>query len=197
VGIAENRAENMSERIGRFVFVWLLRRTSDLSVGKWFTDFYLLDRNLYKQLASLPPMNQFIRGRIVDQFEIDKYIGYQRKKRHAGKSKFNFARKYSLAFDALLLHGTRLIRRTTLTGFLISFATAAMGLAATLIVKVSGHEVTLIAILLNFLIVTISFLIGMIGICMEYLIRIHHRLHSVNINNGSNEIIEKEVRRNP
>jgi len=178
VATAESRAENLKDKLGRSAFVWLMRYTSDLQIQKWFTDFYLLDKSLYSQLIGLPAINQFIRGLIVQHFEIDSYLSYHRRQRQAGESNFNFARKYSLAFDGLLLHGTRLIRRTTLFSLFSSLVFAIGGLCSTVFVSFLHPQFVIHALVISLSFFLMSFVLGMLGIILEYQIRIHQRLHA-------------------
>ena len=174
VGVATNRAENISERIGRFVFVKLFSSSSDFPNFRWFTDFYLLDRSLYKQFQFLPMENQFIRGRILEDFSIDSYISYNRKKRERGKSKFNFAKKYQLALDAILLHASRIIRRVTLISasmsalFILAFTT----IIFLQIIVISNSNVKS-QITSSFGLLLLSLLIFLLSIVLEYLRRIY------------------------
>ena len=178
VAVANSRAENIKDKIGRIGFVKLMRSASDLRIEKWFTDFYLLDKSLYSQLSGLPAVNQFIRGLIVQHFTIDSYVIYHRRSRPAGTSNFNFARKYTLAIDGLLLHGTRVIRRITLTSFSFSFVFTVIGIPVGMIswIQSPSNRLIVLGILLSTFLLSIC--IGMLGIVLEYLIRIHQRLHS-------------------
>ncbi len=178
VATANSRAENLKDKIGRIGFVKLMRSASDLRIEKWFTDFYLLDKSLYSQFSGLPAINQFIRGLIVQHFTIDSYVIYHRRKRPSGTTNFNFARKYALAIDGLLLHGTRIIRRITLTSFTFSLLLTLIGIPLTIVawMQLPAHRFTVLGIALTSFLLSIS--IGMLGIILEYLIRIHQRLHS-------------------
>ena len=178
VASANSRAENLKDRIGRMLFVKLMRSTSDLPLKRWFTDFYLLDKSLYSQLSGLPAINQFIRGLIVQHFTVDAYISYHRRTRPSGETNYNFARKYSLAIDGLLLHGTRIIRRLTLTSFSISILFALIGFPISVHSWISNHENRILVLSFSLFTFLLSLAIGLLGIILEYLIRIHQRLHS-------------------
>jgi len=194
VGVAKNRAEGISEKIGRFVFVWLFRKTSDLKLDKWFTDFYLLDKSLYKQFESLPLTNQFIRGRIIESFKIDQFLTYDRMPRRKGVSKFNFAKKYSLALDGLLLHGSKIIRRLVVSGVFVFFIGILAGLIFYLFffqiddgVNLAMGVIGAVALILN------GFVIVLIGISLEYLIRLHQRLQSSESTNNQKTYLIAET----
>lgn len=179
VGVAKNRADGIAEKIGRLVFVRLFKTASDIKIKEWFTDFYLLDQALYKQFAELPLLNQFIRGRIIESFTIDKFIPYDRLPRLSGKSKFNFAGKYSLALDALLLHSSRVIRKVTIFGVSLSIIGFIFGVIFSVIFyNNSDHIRFAIAVTGSIGILLSSMLIILLGVVLEFLIRIHKRLHS-------------------
>ena len=179
VGVAKNRADGIAEKIGRLVFVRLFKTASDIKIKEWFTDFYLLDQTLYEQFADLPLFNQFIRGRIIESFTIDKFIPYDRLPRLSGKSKFNFAGKYSLALDALLLHSSKVIRKITIFGVSLSIIGFIIGVISSVIFyNNSDHIRFAIAVTGSIGILLSSMLIILLGVVLEFLIRIHQRLHS-------------------
>jgi len=179
VGVAKNRADGIAEKIGRRVFVRLFKTASDIKIKEWFTDFYLLDQSLYQQFAELPLLNQFIRGRIIESFTIDKFIPYDRLPRMSGKSKFNFAGKYSLALDALLLHSSKVIRKVTIFGVSLSTIGFIFGVIFSAIFYNNGDHIRFaIAMTGSIVIMLSSILIILLGVVLEFLIRIHKRLHS-------------------
>jgi glycosyltransferase involved in cell wall biosynthesis len=169
-----NRAETFLERLGRRIFVLLFKASSEFENFKWFTDFYLLDRVLYKRFSGLPLNYQFIRGRILETFPVSTVIEYQRLKRAKGESKFSFAKKYSLAVDAILLHASRGIRVLTILG----------AVTASMLIFVSIIDVLKNLITLNFNDLFVEFLNGisllLLSICLltlslalEYLRRLY------------------------
>jgi dolichol-phosphate mannosyltransferase len=179
VGVAKNRADGIAEKIGRLVFVRLFKTASDIKIKKWFTDFYLLDQTLYEQFADLPLLNQFIRGRIIENFIIDRFIPYDRLPRLSGKSKFNFAGKYSLALDALLLHSSKIIRKITIFGVSLSIIGFIIGIIFSVIFHNNNDHIRFaIAVTGSIGILLSSMLIILLGVVLEFLIRIHKRLHS-------------------
>jgi glycosyltransferase involved in cell wall biosynthesis len=176
VGVANNRAEGLAEKLGRLVFVNLFKSSSDITNFNWFTDFYLLDQSLYRQLRNLPLQYQFIRGRIMDDFKVQLYIPYERSKRRKGKSKFNFAKKYQLALDAILLHASRVIRRLTLVSATISaFLTLPLGALLLLQVFSVAPDIYGLGLSTNALLFFTCFLVFLVSLVLEYL----HRLYTI------------------
>lgn len=109
-GIISSRKESIVPRTSRKLFYWLLKILSDKEVEINFQDFYLLDKVVYDDIKNLHLNNAFIRARITSEYGIDIRIPYVRNDRMHGETKFNFAAKYSLAIDALLLYGNRIPR---------------------------------------------------------------------------------------
>ncbi len=109
-GIISSRKENIVPRASRKLFYWLLKALSDKEVEINFQDFYLLDKVVYDDIKNLHLNNAFIRARITSEYGIDIRVPYVRNDRMHGETKFNFAAKYSLAIDAILLYGNRIPR---------------------------------------------------------------------------------------
>ena len=194
VGVAQKRNESIKEKIGRYIFIKLLKSVSDLRINFWFTDFYLLDKSLYRQLIGLPIANQFIRGYIVENFKIDSYIPYTRIKRAKGISKFKYFSKYSLAFDALLLHINKLLRRINFTAVIISVLSLLIGISICVNYFLKKESINLLIAISS----TISILIGtltilLLGLILEFIIRIYKKFHSIPDYQYYNESFFSEV----
>ena len=195
VGVAKNRAEKILEKLGRKVFVWILGKSSDLAESIWFTDFYCLDKTIYLQIGEFPLMHQFVRGRILELFEIDEVVYYTRRKRMAGTSKFRFKQRYRLAIDALLLQGTRIIRRITLLGILstcILFILSVGYLVAQSLQPESKNVLIAVVALVFFTLAGI--LMTILGFILEFLIRIYRRLHASQMEIFGGNQIEIDLR---
>jgi glycosyltransferase involved in cell wall biosynthesis len=172
--IIKNRQESFLDRLGRKFFYSLLVRASDSTLSRNFQDFYMLDRSVYREIAKSPINNSFIRAKISANFGIDVTIPYERLKRERGSSKFKFASKYNLAFDGLLLYGTRFNRILSLSSFFLIFLSIFMGIFLVL-AKISGNISpppgwTTIELTVIFFGALIVFLIS---ILVEYLVRIY------------------------
>jgi dolichol-phosphate mannosyltransferase len=120
VGVSSNKHSNSLQSIFRKVFYSVLRAGTSKRTLVGFQDFYLLDRLVYKTIASKPNHFQFIRGAIARDHVVDEVIRYQRNFRELGKSKFKFGDKYDLALDALLIHNKGFTRKLSISGIVIS-----------------------------------------------------------------------------
>lgn len=176
-GIIRNRNENFFSKNIRRIFYWFLGASSDESIVISFQDFYLLDRSVYEIIKRTKPFHAFIRARISSEFGIDAIVPYDRNPRLNGISKFNFAAKYKLALDALLMYGSRFVRLLSL----ISFASSVLlfiGNISLFLLHFTGVKylvqgwLSLISILLF----GFSLILLLISIIIEYLFRIYRIL---------------------
>ena len=183
VGLPNLRKENLRDKIGRSIFVNIFKSSSDFKEFTWFTDFYLLDKSIYKNYSGLPLINQFIRGRLITDISFEASIPYSRNDRLKGVSKFSFGKKYSLAVDALLLHSQKIIRRMVILGLCISslfFATSISLLFLSFMKILDPAKMGLYGIA-SLIMFNMTMFVSLFGVCFEYLSRIHSRLHASNL----------------
>jgi glycosyltransferase involved in cell wall biosynthesis len=126
VGVMETRSDPLLYQWSSKLFYRLLKITSDQKVVADFTDFFLIDRSIYKDIAQRPRTNQYIRGIISANYGIGERISYQRLRRKAGKSNFNFAKRYEVALDAIFALGTRLPRYFSIFSTVLFFGSLLM-----------------------------------------------------------------------
>jgi hypothetical protein len=177
-GISHKRSEKKSTILSSGIFYYVINFLSDTIIIKWFQDFFLLDKSIYTDLARRINHYEFLRGRIVEEYGIDKKIYYERLARKKGVSNFNFASRYSIAMDGITRFGTKLIRRYVILG------ASVLGLAALgFFTNIIGLIITGERYLGNILAWAISVFLGLIlfasGIILEYLIRLL-KLSSIN-----------------
>jgi dolichol-phosphate mannosyltransferase len=171
------RKESAIVNISRKLFYFLLDASSDKTYVNGFQDFYVLPRFVYSQIANLPSQNLFIRGFLNYTFSNVIYIEYAREPRKAGKSKFNFSSMYDLALDGLLLYGRNFIRLISLLSFFV-FSISTIGSLLLIVLWLAGYDSGVrgwmsIAMVISLI---LSFLGLVVGILLEYLIRIYRRL---------------------
>ena len=114
VGVMETRSDPWLYQWSSKLFYRILKITSDQKIVADFTDFFLIDRSIYEDIALRPRTNQYIRGIISANYGISDRISYQRLRRKAGKSNFNFAKRYEVALDAIFALGTKIPRFFTI-----------------------------------------------------------------------------------
>lgn len=132
VGVPVNRHQGRLASYSRKIFHSGLEKLSNSrnieSIG--FVDFYLLDIDLARDLASYKTEHHYLRGTIAEKYKIDDVIFYERKERTRGRSKFNFSSKYTLAMDAFLVSQAKAVRLLAISSFAVAgiLLTAAIGL---------------------------------------------------------------------
>lgn len=176
-GKITKRQEPFFARVFRRFFYFLLDASSDKKYVNGFQDFYVLPKYVYTQVASLPRQNLFIRGFINYTFSNITYIEYEREPRKSGKSKFNFSAMYDLALDGLLLYGKAFIRAISLLSFLV-FVFSGISSLAIIALWLFGYDTGVrgwMSIALGISLI-LSFLTFVLGIVLEYLVRIYRRL---------------------
>jgi glycosyltransferase involved in cell wall biosynthesis len=178
-GIASKRSEAKLDSWPRDLFYRILKGSSDQGMVPGFHDFYVLDKEVYSQLMRQGYHHEFIRGRIAEEFGIDEIVFYDRLPRLNGGTSFNFFRKYSMAMDGILRHGSRISRYIGLIS-LITSAISLIIVGMILLAYVFGYRAaspgwsSLIVIEL----VSFSVLTFALSLIMEYLFRILRLLQS-------------------
>jgi glycosyltransferase involved in cell wall biosynthesis len=177
-GISHKRSEKKSTILSSGIFYYVINFLSDTIIIKWFQDFFLLDKSIYTDLARRINHYEFLRGRIVEEYGIDKKIYYERLARKKGVSNFNFASRYSIAMDGITRFGTKLIRRYVILGASV-LGLAALGFFTNIIGLIITGERYLGNILAWAIIVFLGLILFASGIILEYLIRLL-KLSSIN-----------------
>lgn len=103
------------------LFYKLARRMTGLDIPENTGDFRIMNRRVVDAINQVKESNRFLKM-------IYSYVGYKtgtiffnRDKRFAGKSKYNYAKLIGVAFDAILGFSTRPLRFVSLTSIFISF----------------------------------------------------------------------------
>jgi len=176
-GVISSRKEGLINRIGRLFFYRSLQLVTDQFTVAGLQDFYLISSRVYKSLLNLPNEGLYLRGHITSRFGNVIQVPYSRRQRTAGKTKFNFPEKYSLALDALLLFGSRFIRILSTLSFVLfllsTIAVISFFLMYSLGVRFEARGWTSLSVLVLMLVSLVGLTTGLI---LEYLIRIYRLL---------------------
>lgn len=174
---AISRKEWFLDRWIRSFFYQLLTFAADGTFIRGFQDFYLIDKPAYHYLRKLPSEGLFLRGHITSKFPNFSVIEYSRNARSEGNSNFNFALKYQLALDGLLLFGTRFIRIISVSSF-IAFILSVFSIITVVVLNLLGYRAPIAgwASIVVALLSIISLLGMATGIILEYQIRIYRVL---------------------
>ncbi len=165
--------DSWMKRVTAAAFYSMLRRVSNVDIPPNAGDFRLMDRRVVEALRGLRERNRFMKGLFswVGFRQIS--ISYERPRRAAGKTKFNYWKLWNFALDGITGYSTVPLRIATYFG--LAFAVLAMIygvylLARTLIygADVPGYASTMVAVV---------FMGGMqllvLGIIGEYLGRLY------------------------
>ncbi len=154
-------------------FYWLIGQLTDVEIPANAGDFRLMDRKVVDVICQMRERDRFMKGLFVWPGFRQVSIGYQRRERAKGNTKFGYWRLWNFALSGITGFSTIPLRAWTYCGFIISMAS--FFFAAYLIVRtlVFGVDVPGYASLM----VTLLFFSGLqitgIGILGEYIGRIH------------------------
>lgn len=181
------RQENILDRTTRKIFYTILTKISDKPIMNAFQDFYLLDKLIYSEIATLPLTDVFVRSEITTKYGFGHIIKYDRKPRLNGNSKFNFANKWNLALDALLLNNQKFQRMYIISSLFISlFVTA--GALTILLIHFLGLEygskgwlsqVIITLSVFSFLSISFAYVIEYLSRIYRNLLEIQRKLYSL------------------
>jgi glycosyltransferase involved in cell wall biosynthesis len=175
VGVMKNRSDPMFYQLTSRFFYKFLQLTSDNNLLANFTDFFLIDKKVYKEIATRPRSNQYIRGIISDHYGVDKRIYYDRGRRKAGKSNFNFAKRYEVALDAIFAFGGR-IPRFFSVGSMICSITTTIGFFSLLAYNFIFQGLNQRLVLFLFCIMLLSYISLITSLVFEVCFRIYNFL---------------------
>jgi len=169
----ESRAgETWFKKYTAHAFYRLIKRTTHVNIPEDTGDFRLLDRKAVDALAGLRERNRFMKGLFAWIGYNSTNVLYQRDKRFAGTSKWNYWRLWNLAIEGFTSFTTAPLKMSTYIGMLTAALSLVYGtfiIARTLMFgnPIAGYPSLIVVILFIGGVQLIS--IGIIG---EYLSRI-------------------------
>lgn len=165
--------DSWMKRTTAAAFYAMLNRVSNVEIPKNAGDFRLMDRRVIEALKGLRERNRFMKGLFSWVGFRQTSIEYERPRRAAGKTKFNYWKLWNFALDGITGYSTAPLRAATYFG--LAFAVLAMFYGIYLLVRtmifgadVPGYASTMVAVI---------FMGGMqllvLGIIGEYLGRLY------------------------
>ncbi|MBC7142866.1 MAG: glycosyltransferase family 2 protein [Rhodobacteraceae bacterium] len=165
--------DSWMKRTTAAAFYAMLNRVSNVEIPKNAGDFRLMDRRVIEALKGLRERNRFMKGLFSWVGFRQTSIEYERPRRAAGKTKFNYWKLWNFALDGITGYSTAPLRAATYFG--LAFAVLAMFYGIFLLVRtvifgtdVPGYASTMVAVI---------FMGGMqllvLGIIGEYLGRLY------------------------
>lgn len=171
LAVREGREEKKSQTFFSNLYYWMVRKTSFPNMPKTGFDVYLLDRKVIDVLSMLDEKNSALTGQILWSGFRTGTVGYTRRAREIGKSRWTLRKKLRLVTDTLFSFSTLPIKFVSTIGFvafIVSLVWAAFLIASKLtgVIDVRGWTALFVFSLFSFGVVMLT-----LGILGEYLWR--------------------------
>lgn len=172
--------ETFFKRITARAFYRLLRSMSDTDIPADTGDYRLMSREVVEALRLLPERDRFMRGLVAWVGFNQVPVYFDRRERHAGKTKYSIARMLRLGSSGLVGFSDKPLYLTVLTGFLV-MGLALAGLIYVLLSLIFGWGdlvrgwASVVVIVMFFSAVQLIFL-GVVGIYVSRIfVEVKHR----------------------
>lgn len=119
--IKKRKAGSAIKRFGAKMFYKFINKLSDIKFSNDASDFRMFRANVREALLSLPEKNRFSKGIFNWVGFNTKLMEYEVGTRTQGKTKFNFKKSISYAFDGIVGFSIKPLRLATIMGMLTSF----------------------------------------------------------------------------
>jgi len=103
------------------LFYRAMRRFAVANMPDGGFDYYLLDRRVVDLINGIEQRNMFLQGQILWTGFTPQVIGYTRRKREIGRSRWTLSKKLKYLVDGFVSHTVAPIRLITVVGLLFSF----------------------------------------------------------------------------
>lgn len=187
-GLREERSDGFLLNFCIKFFYFFLNKISKNSIPANAGDFRLISKKIVLELLKFDVNELYIRGAIAKIGYSQTGIKYKRRKRLAGKSKFNFFSYIDFAFTGVTQYSTTPLRFILYLGILIMFVSFFMILYYLFEKFYIGSEVSGFATLVCLILFSMGLNSIMIGIVGEYL----NRLYSQS-GNFNKVIVDEEI----
>lgn len=171
LAVREAREESKEQTFFANMYYWIVRKTAFEGMPKNGFDVYLIDRKVINVLTALDEKNSALTGQILwSGFKTAK-VGYIRKAREIGKSRWTLGKKIRLVADTLFSFSTLPIKLVEIVGA-SSFLGAIVWIIIEIIAKLTGRiEVSGWVTLFIFNLLSFGVIMMTLGILGEYLWR--------------------------
>jgi glycosyltransferase involved in cell wall biosynthesis len=165
------REDGFLARLTSRTFYRLMRRFAIPNMPEGGFDFFLVDRRVVHLINRFEEKNAFIQGNVLWTGFKPEVIGYKRRKRELGRSRWNLSRKLTYFVDGFVSYTLAPIRFITAFGLVVSmlsfaYAIVIFVLRLLFLIPVQGWAPTMICILM-----LSGVQLVMLGIIGEYLWR--------------------------
>jgi len=111
-------------------FYWFFNKLSNVRIEPGAADFRLMSRAAVNALNRLPEKQRFLRGLVPWLGFRQTQVTFTAPERFAGSSKYTFAHSMRFALDGMTGFNLYPLRRLTVIGWLLAFASAGFGVCA-------------------------------------------------------------------
>lgn len=133
----EDREESRFRKATSDIFYGLIRTLSFPTMPDGGFDYFLLGRKAMDEMLASKETHPFVQGQILWMGYEAKVIGYTRRERKIGQSRWTFGKKVTYLLDGVLSYSFAPIRLVSFTGLL--FALLGFGYAAVVLVNWGIH----------------------------------------------------------
>jgi polyisoprenyl-phosphate glycosyltransferase len=166
-----DRDESFYRKLTSRIFYLMMRHTTFKQIPKGGFDFWLMGRRALEAILRNSDPHTFFQERLLWTGYSAKFIGYCRRKRFAGTSRYTFLRKCAAILDLILGHSFAPIRMMSLAGCCFSLLGFAYATSIFIDFMFYGNPVKGWAPLMIILLVMGGFQMIMLGVIGEYLWR--------------------------
>jgi glycosyltransferase involved in cell wall biosynthesis len=173
-GIYTNRADGLLLKVLRSAYYKTVRLLSDEEMVDNHSGFGLYSRAVVDEILKVDDFNPHIRGVIASLGFTRAFVAYERRKRIAGVSSYNFGRYLDTAINSIVSYSLVPIRLATILGLCLSGISFLLAIAYAIIKLLNWNfqaagATTVVVLILFFAGIQLLFL-GIIG---EYVAAIH------------------------
>jgi len=166
------REENLITKITSKIFYSLIKiNLPKMPLGGF--DYFLLEKEVYKQIVKLDERNSFLQGDVL-WFGYEPYfIQYKRLKRPIGKSQWSLWKKIKYFIDGLIYTSYIPIRLMSLLGIIVSLVGFVYSIVVVILYFSNQTPFKGYAPIMMLLLIVSGLIMFMLGIIGEYLWRIY------------------------
>jgi glycosyltransferase involved in cell wall biosynthesis len=133
----QREGEGWLKRTTAAWFYRVLRRLASVDMPVDVGDFRLVDRAALDAFRSMRERGRYVRGMFAWVGFQQTGVSYRRPERYAGEPKYSFRRSLRLAVDGIVSFSNAPLRLALVWGFVFSFASFVVGIAA-IVAKLAG-----------------------------------------------------------
>lgn len=186
--VTERQGTGPIRTLNSKLFYWIAHSLTDGRIPRNASDFRLVDKKVYKSVASMQERNRFVRGLFAWSGFKSIGIPMKRSPRFGGTSNAHTLGVIDLAFKGIFAHSYKPLKLITITGLFLSALSTLSLIPLVVLWFTSGVPFAGFGTLVSLLLLLISFLFLMLGIIGEYVGLIYEE-----VKNRPNYLISQKV----